>query len=485
MADMRETTLPPGAAALAAKSKPGPVWRRRLARRLWILWRRIVTGRFDLGALIKPVVPRSLFGRSLIIIVAPVVLLQAIVTYIFFERHWDVVTRRLTEGVAGDIAMVVEQNRALEDLAEFGALAEQVDRTMKISVRFALGEDLPPYSPRGFYSILDRSLRRELALRLEAPVWFDTARYPNHVDIRVATRGGVLRFIVLRNRVMATNGPIFVMWMLGSSVVLLAVAILFLRNQVRPITRLAEASESFGKGRDTGDFRPSGAREVRSAAVAFIDMRDRINRHIAQRTEMLAGVSHDLRTPITRLKLELAMFGESEEIEAMRRDLTEMERMLDEYLAFAKGEGGETAEDTDIAALLEDIADKARRTGVDLKLVRRGTLRLPVRRQALNRAITNLVDNAAKHGTAVVLTGRRDAVTLRIMVDDDGPGIPESRWEEAFRPFHRLDEGRNLDAGGVGLGLAVARDVVRAHGGDLTLDHSPLGGLRAIIRLPL
>ncbi len=461
------------------------VRQRRLQRRLWILWRRIVSGRFDLGAVIKPIMPRSLFGRSLIIIVAPVVLLQAIVTYIFFERHWDVVTRRLTESVAGDIAMVVETYAALEEPARFEDLADQVDRTMNISVRFSLGDSFPNNTPSGFYSILDRSLRRELRKRLEFPVWFNTARYPHHVDIRVAVDGGVLRFIVLRNRVMATNGPIFVVWMLGSSVVLLGVAIAFLRNQVRPITRLAEAAESFGKGRETESFKPSGAREVRQAALAFLDMRDRINRHINQRTEMLAGVSHDLRTPITRLKLELALLGDGPEIEDMRRDLTEMERMLDEYLAFAKGEGGESAEETNLTDLLEDIADKARRREVHLTLSTRGTLTMPVRRQALSRAITNLIDNAAKHGTKVELTGRRDAMTIRIMVDDDGPGIPEARWEEAFRPFHRLDEGRNLDSGGVGLGLAVSRDIVRAHGGEVSLDHSPLGGLRALIRLPL
>ncbi|MGF1455346.1 MAG: sensor histidine kinase [Alphaproteobacteria bacterium] len=473
---------PPGGVATAPSARARL---RRMTRRLWILWRRIVTGRFDLGAVIKPVMPRGLFGRSLIIIVAPVVLLQAIVTYIFFERHWDVVTRRLTESVAGDIAMVVETHAALEDPARFDALADQVDRTMAISVRFWPDDTFPRYSPAGFYSILDRSLRRELARRLEYPVWFNTARYPHHVDIRVAVDGGILRFIVLRNRVMATNGPIFVMWMLGSSVVLLGVAIVFLRNQVRPIIRLAEAAESFGKGRETESFKPSGAREVRQAAIAFLDMRERINRHLTQRTEMLAGVSHDLRTPLTRLKLELALLGDGPEIEDMRRDLTEMERMLEEYLAFAKGEGGESAEETDLRALLEETADKARRNGLDLTLSVRGTLTMPVRRQALARAITNLLDNAAKHGTRAEVTGRRDPVSIRIMVDDDGPGIPESRWEEAFRPFHRLDEGRNLEAGGVGLGLAVSRDIVRAHGGEVSLDHSPLGGLRATIRLPL
>ncbi len=481
------TDIPHAPEASPQANRPSRVAgpQRRWLRRLWILWRRIITGRFDLGALIKPIMPRSLFGRSLIIIVAPMVLLQAIVTYVFFQRHWDVVTERLTEGVTGDIALVVENFVALEDRREFDVLSEQVDRTMKLSVRFLEDDTLPQRPRTGFFPVLDNSLRRELGRQLDFPFWFDTKRYPRHIDIRVGVDGGVLRFIVLRNRAMATSGPIFVAWMFGSSVVLLGVAILFLRNQVRPITRLAEASESFGKGRDIENFKPTGAREVRQAAIAFLDMKDRINRHITQRTEMLAGVSHDLRTPLTRLKLELAMLGDGPEVKAAQGDLLEMERMLDEYLAFARGQGGETTEETDLGALLDDIVHKAHRKGGAVALTKRGNLVLAVRRHALARAITNLVDNAMKHGTQVAVTGRRDATAVRILVDDDGPGIPETQWDEAFRPFHRLDEGRNLESGGVGLGLSVARDIVRGHGGEVSLDHSPLGGLRAAIRLPI
>ncbi len=454
-------------------------------RRLWIAWRRFRRGRFDIGALIKPFVPRSLFGRSLIIIIAPVVLTQTIVTYIFFERHWDVVTRRLAKSTAGDVAMVVETFETLKTAEDIAALASRAERTTKLSITFWPDEALPDTRPSTFFSVLDRTLRGELQRKLDYPFWFDATEYPNHVDIRVEVKDGVLRLLAQRNRVFATNGHIFVLWMVGSTVVLLAVAILFLRNQVRPISRLAKAADSFGKGRDVPEFKPAGAREVRQASVAFLDMKERIKRYITQRTDMLAGVSHDLRTPLTRLKLELAMFEDTPEITAMRADIEEMERMLEEYLAFARGQGGETAEETDLTALLNELAQNAQRQGHWISLKLKGDLTATVRRNALARAINNLVQNAARHGDHVEVRARRERTVIRILVDDDGPGIPERQWEEAFRPFHRLDEGRNLETGGVGLGLSVARDIARAHGGDLTLDHSPLGGLRAVIRIPI
>ncbi len=462
---------------------------RRLMRRIWIGWRRFVRGRFDVGMLLKPIVPRSLFGRSLIIIIAPVVLTQAIVTHIFFERHWDQVSKRLARTAAADIALVVESYRDLAQTPDgpdrFADLAARVERTTRLSAAFWPSEALPERSAMSAFSLLDRTLNRELARKLDAPYWFDAHAYPNHVDVRVGVEGGTLRMIVQRNRVFADSGYIFIIWMLGSAVVLLAVAILFLRNQVRPIQRLAEAAESFGKGRDVADFKPSGAREVRRAAIAFLDMKDRIERHIAQRTEMLAGVSHDLRTPLTRLKLELAMFEESAEIADMRRDLEEMERMLEEYLAFAQGQAGESAQDTDVAAFVTEIVQNAARKGQTISVKARDAFTVPLRRNAITRALTNLIENAGKHASRTDVSLRRDADTVRIIVDDDGPGIPEDRWEEAFRPFHRLDEGRNLDSGGVGLGLAVSRDMVRSHGGDVTLDHSPLGGLRAVLWIPV
>jgi len=277
--------------------------------------------------------------------------------------------------------------------------------------------------------------------------------------------------------------------MVGSALILTGIAIVFLRNQVRPIERLALAADAFGKGRSVPDFNPYGATEVRRAARAFLTMRERIERHVQQRTEMLAGVSHDLKTPLTRMKLSLAMMGDSPDTKALRDDIAEMERMLDEYLEFARGESGEQPATTDLSELVHEAASSAARAGSTI--ADRIALTLPAgvfvtaRRMALKRSITNLIDNALKHGTRVAVSVSAQTRTAEVIVEDDGPGIPESRTEEAFRPFHRLDEGRNLQAGGVGLGLAIARDVARAHGGDILLGKSDLGGLRATIRLPV
>jgi two-component system osmolarity sensor histidine kinase EnvZ len=317
-----------------------------------------------------------------------------------------------------------------------------------------------------------------------------TSRYRgSSVEVKVQVKDGVLSILIPRQRLVASNVDVFILWMVGASIVLLALAILFLRNQVRPIEQLAIAAESFGKGRAVPDFKPYGAIEVRRAAQAFITMRERIERYVAQRTEMLAGISHDLKTPLTRLKLELAMTGNSADVPAMREDVAEMEHMVSEYLNFARGEGGEEAQETDLAGVVNDAvasAVRGRHTDADrLKVRADGGIRVFVRQHALKRCTTNLIDNALKHGRHVDVSLQRNGQTVEILVDDDGPGIPEARREEAFRPFHRLDEGRNLQSGGSGLGLAIARDIARAHGGDLTLSDSALGGLRAAIRLPV
>jgi two-component system osmolarity sensor histidine kinase EnvZ len=308
------------------------------------------------------------------------------------------------------------------------------------------------------------------------------------VGLRVQVHDGVLQIVVPHERLSASSADIFILWMVGSAIFLVAVAVLFLRNQVRPIEALAYAAENFGKGRTVTDYKPYGAAEVRRAAQAFITMRSRIERHVQQRTEMLAGVSHDLKTPLSRMKLQLAMMGETPDIKAMRADIVEMEHMLDAYLEFARGEGGEQALTTDLGELVRDAASaaaNARRAGAErVSITIPEHIEVSVKRQALRRCATNLIDNALKHGRQVRVSATRDERFIRIIVDDDGPGIAPDRREEAFRPFHRLDEGRNLKAGGVGLGLAIARDLARGHGGDVLLDTSPQGGLRATIRLP-
>jgi two-component system osmolarity sensor histidine kinase EnvZ len=427
--------------------------------------------------------PRGLFGRSLIIIIAPIVLLQAIIAYVFFERDLDTTTRRLARDVAGDVAMLV----ALEDRdgAEREALRALAERQLHYRIRFLPGQNLAPFRGK-LTSTIDVALDDILEQRIGKDRDFRTARIGDDFEIKVDVRDGVLAVLVPRDRVTVSKPDIFILWMVGSSLLLMGIAILFLRNQVRPIERLARAADSFGKGRAVPDFKPYGATEVRRAAQAFITMRERLERHVTQRTEMLAGVSHDLKTPLTRLKLALALLFDDTDTKSMRADIAEMEHMLDEYLAFARGEEGEESVATDLGALVRDAAEAASRAGQQTVAVTGPVhVQVSVKRAALRRCLTNLIDNAIKHGSKVAVTLTQDERLAEIAVEDNGPGIPDGRREEAFRPFHRLDEGRNLQSGGSGLGLAIARDIARAHGGDIVLGKSPMGGLKATVRLPV
>ena len=437
------------------------------------------------GFSLKRFLPRGLFGRSLIIIVAPIVLLQAIIAYVFFERDLDTTTRRLARDVAADIAMLV----ALEDEnqgAQRLALRTLAERQLAYRINFLPGQNLPPYHGR-LTSTIDVALDDILEQRIGTDRDFRTARIGDDFEIRVDVHDGVLAVLVPRDRVTVSKPDIFILWMVGSSLLLMGIAIIFLRNQVRPIERLARAADSFGKGRAVPDFKPYGATEVRRAAQAFLTMRERIERHVSQRTEMLAGVSHDLKTPLTRLKLALAMMPEDADAKSMRADITEMEHMLDDYLAFARGEGGEDASLTDLSELVREVAAAAERAHrrAQIRITVPDHVPVSVRRAGLRRVLANLLDNALKHGDQVAVNLTRNEHLVEIAVEDDGPGIPEPQREEAFRPFHRLDEGRNLQSGGSGLGLAIARDIASAHGGDILLDKSAMGGLKATVRLPV
>jgi two-component system osmolarity sensor histidine kinase EnvZ len=443
--------------------------------------------RYDPFRFIKRYLPRGLFWRSLLIIVTPVVLLQGVVSYVFFERDLEQTTRWMARDIAADAAFLV----ALEDshtLAERAALRAQATRMLGYPVTFTPGLSIDPPAHRR-RSTIDRALDEVIAQQIKVSRNFEVTSGDGTIDIRIETHDGVLRMMVPRSRVTVTSPDIFIVWMVGSALILMAVAVLFLRNQVRPIERLALASEAFGKGRAVPDFKPYGASEVRRAAQAFITMRERIERHVQQRTEMLAAISHDMKTPLSRMKLQLAMMPESSDVQAMRGDIVEMEYMLDEYLDFARGEGGEASTVDDLSDLARDAAAAAAGAhgmeGADVSVEAPGAIFIHMRRKALRRCITNLISNALKFGrTQVHITVTRDSHFAHLTIDDDGPGIPAERREEAFRAFHRLDEGRNLQLGGTGLGLAIARDIARAHGGDITLDASPQGGLRAILRLP-
>ena len=431
---------------------------------------------------IKKYLPKSLMARSLLIIMLPIIIMQMIVAWIFFDAHWQTVTRSLSENVAADIALAVElyqQDPGQNQLDKLNALIRD---DLKLSVAYDAKDVLPATTRRAFFTALDKTLGRALSQSLDYKFWFDTTRYPNYVDIRVLVEDKVLKFIVPRERVFAPTGFIFLFWLLTATAILSLVSILFIKNQVRPIAELANAAENFGKGRPIGKFKPSGAREVRQAGHAFLEMRRRIGRHLEQRTTLLAGVSHDLRTPLTRLKLFLAMEDQNEEAKKAKADLDDMQKMLDGYLDFAKDTTSEQMQMADLTQLLikacEKITPKPKTNiAADLKL--------NIRPMAIRRAVSNLLLNASHYGKNPKISAKKSGSNIEIIIDDDGEGISPANRKEALKPFVRLDSARNQNINGVGLGLSIANDIIQAHGGRLDLLTSPTGGLRCKILLPV
>jgi two-component system, OmpR family, osmolarity sensor histidine kinase EnvZ len=449
-------------------------------------------GRVVLEAIVNAaaeIMPKGLYARALIIIIAPIVMLEGVIAFVFMERHWQAVNQRLAESTARDIAALIEVYDDEKQKSDHSRLVQLARQRLNLAMQVLPKGDLPAPMPKPFFGLLDKTLSNQIRIQVDRPFWIDTIGQSSHVEIRVQLPEAILRFVATRNQTYASNTHIFLLWMVGSSVILLTVAILFLRNQIRPILRLAEAADEFGKGRPIPeDFRPRGAREVRQAALAFLEMGDRIKTHVEQRTTMLAGVSHDLRTVLTRFKLELAFMGDTPEARSLSTGVNEMQNMLEDYLAFARGDGGEESTPTNVRELLEEIHEDLQYLGtpIDLKLRKRRTdLVLPLKRNAFKRAVTNLVSNAARFGDQIVIRAASEGRWLRIEVDDDGPGISEAERDNVFRPFYRIDHSRNQDSGHSGLGLAIARDIAKIHGGDITLGQSSMGGLRAIIRVPL
>jgi two-component system osmolarity sensor histidine kinase EnvZ len=433
---------------------------------------------------VKALLPTSLLGRSLLILVIPLIVLQVVTAIIFFDRHWDKITGRLADSLTGEVALLVAM---VEEDSSTLAMAETAGRAghLRMSIVLRRGailqnEAAEPPSAR-FARLFDRSL----ANRVHRPVRFQVFPEANEIRIWVQLTEGVLEIDTTRERLFSGTTTIFLLWMVGAGLVLFAIATVFMRNQVRPIQRLALAADAFGKGRDSAPFHIAGAREVRQAATAFVRMRERIARQLRQRTDMLTGVSHDMRTPLTRMRLQLAMLSDKETAQGLEADVAEMESMLQSYLDFARGEGGEATRDIDLSVLLEDVVKSFRRGGSsEIRVKAVGTIRLQGRPHALARCLGNLVGNAVRHAEQIVISAERVAGGVEIRIDDNGSGIPADKREIAFRPFLRFDPSRNVDTGGVGLGLAIARDIARGHGGDVMLAESPQGGLRAVLRLP-
>ncbi len=430
------------------------------------------------------IMPNGLYARSILIVILPMVVLQSVITFVFMERHWALVTRQLSLMLTQDIAAVIDIYQTYPQDKDFETLTRLAQERMKMDIEFLPPGPLPATLPKPFFSIVDVALSNEIRRQIGRPFWLDTVGRSNLIEIRIQLDKAILRVVAYRSAAYASNSYIFILWMLGTSFVLIVVAVGFLRTQIRPILRLSRAAESFGKGREI-DFRPRGAREVREAGYAFIAMKRRVERAIEQRTAMLNGVSHDLRTVLTRFKLSLALMEGSEDSDEMKKDVEEMQRMLEGYLAFARGDAGEPAIPIDMRDFLDDIRADSERGGPAIRVDFAGDVVVRVRPDAFKRCIANLVVNAQRYARSVAIEGVREGRFLTIHVDDDGPGIPPESRADVFRPFVRLDQARNQDAGGTGLGLSIARDIARSHGGDISLGESPMGGLRASVRIPV
>ncbi|MEZ6012428.1 MAG: ATP-binding protein [Hyphomonas sp.] len=427
---------------------------------------------------LRDITPRGLYARSLLMVVLPVVLILMLTTFYYYDSHIAEVNRKLGQGIARDVSLVQDYCERREQSAiSRNLIATRLDLTFSCDAPHAVPEEESFLENFSYRSIL----REELSTRLGMPVVVGLSPNDSLIHIRFEAAGRTAEVLIERKRAVTITSHFFIVWVIIFSLLMVALAVAFLNQQVRSILRLSEAARAFGRGRDVPDFRPSGATEVRDAARAVMDMKNRLTAFAEQRTAMLAGVSHDLRTPLTRLKLSLAMMDETEEIAAMKADLDDMAMMLEEYLAFAKGEDGDEATPFDLSILVREIAASF---GRNLSVAGPANVPIKGRRLALKRTITNLISNALKYGDTVQVTLVDGPRAVEVHVDDDGPGIPKDRHEEAFRPFSRLDEARTQNASGTGLGLTLARDTARAHGGDLRLSDSPLGGLRASLRLP-
>lgn len=441
---------------------------------------------------LKRMLPQTLFYRSLIILIVPVFLLQLISTYVFFDRHWSRMTARLSYAVAGEVAIfanAIQRSDKVDDdlISDFG-------NHLDLKVDFvpnAVMQDQMQESSSGFFGwqvMIENALKKELNDELIYPFHVVTSFEEKRIYITVELPKGLMNVEVSQRRLFSSTTYIFLLWVFAASAILLIIAVLFMRNQIRPIRRLSVAAERFGKGRNVRNFKIEGAKEVRQAGQAFIDMKARIQRQISQRTDMLAGVSHDLRTPLTRLKLQVAMLGDSPDIYEMKRDIDDMERMIEGYLNFVRGEGRERTAFCDLRVLLEDVVVSVKRQGCDVALDFSSDTKIiiPLRQTAFKRCLSNVVGNALKYGDFIWISqSNPDPEHVMITIEDNGPGIDPKHYEDVFRPFYRADESRNVETGSVGLGMPIAMDIVHSHGGEIWLEKSRHGGLCVKIVLPL
>ena len=438
---------------------------------------------------LRDYMPKTLFGRMLAIILVPMIIVQIVTIFIFYERHWDSVTRHMASGLGSEIDYIVDQTGALPDTERLEQTKQLAARYFNFKIRFLPDAILEPYNNNQRnvpYSEL--AFANVLASRLAYPWTIDLETIPDFIQIQVQLGNGVMLITADRKRLISSTSWTFLGWTVGSSILLFCIALLFLKAQVKPIIQLANAARKLGLGRQTDDWHLHGAKEVRLAGRAFQSMRHRINRQLAERTAMLAGVSHDLRTPLTRMRLQLALMSSSQDTAALEQDIDELEQMIDGYLAFARGEGTEQTETASLGDILNSIfsaSEKIDKGRLKLEIPETGLPDFPMRRRAMKRALENIIGNAVRYASYAEIRAKYRGDNIYIFIDDDGPGIAEEHRADAIRPFVRLEESRNKATGGTGLGLAIANDIILGHGGELSFDDAPLGGLRVTVTLPV
>jgi two-component system osmolarity sensor histidine kinase EnvZ len=436
---------------------------------------------YGLNNFIKNILPKRLFYRSLIIVATPIILLQIIITVVFFDSLWIKANKGMTRSIVGEVKTFYDIYK--NDQIDKEMILDLYNKNFDFVVRLKENEIFPDEMPERWYSPMDRSLRRELKSVFGESYWFDTTSYKETVYLKIKYKDAFLQIFFPKSKIAPSSIRIFALWITLPGLLLIMIAIIFLKNQTRPIVNLAKAAEKFGKGEFVQNFRPSGAQEIRQAAYEFDKMRKRISVHLNQRSEMLSGISHDLRTPLTRLKLQLALLKQQDLAKKMSDDIEEMERMLNEYLEFSRNQKSEETETASINELIEDVINKY--DGDKIKFHFNETLKINIRINAIKRCLTNLIENGLVYGKKMeILTQKTDADII-ILIDDDGPGIPENEYQNVLKPFYRIDKSRGQNKSGVGLGLSITNDIVLSHGGNITLNKSPLGGLRVKISLPL
>ena len=435
---------------------------------------------YGLSNFVKKILPKRLFYRSLIIVATPIILLQIIITVVFFDSLWIKANKGMTRSLVGEVQTMFDVYKK-GDANEQEMIINLYNKNFDFIIVFKENELVPTKKAERWFSPIDRSLRRELKPVFDS-FWFDTTSYKELVDLRIKYKNGALQIFFPRHKIAPSSARIFALWVTLPGFFLIFIALIFLKNQTRPLVNLAKAAEKFGKGEFIKEFRPSGAREIRQAAYEFDRMRKRITIHLNQRSEMLSGISHDLRTPLTRLKLQLALLKQQDIAKKMSDDIDEMERMLNEYLDFASEQKHEKTEMIDINQIIENIVKKYDDKKINLKLEE--DKKINIRVNSIKRCLINLIDNGLAYGKKVDILTKKTMQNIIIIIDDDGPGIPENEHQNVMKPFYRIDKSRSQNKSGVGLGLSIANDIIRSHGGSISLEKSPLNGLRARVSLP-